>query len=127
MLVVSASLANNLTVNVYAGRSNENPVMDCVVCVAEQAESLIRDSGIFKCNVVIQSQERASTGNFTSSLSQTVYDAFGRSDLNAVLASYSTGSIYVYDTTVNSFKTSVVADDKSWIQELNLEVIAGLL
>jgi len=127
MLIVSASLANNLDANIYAGRSSSSIELPCVVCVGESAEPLIYKSGWYKCNVTVQVQERAVDTAVADILAQTVYDAFGRTDLANVLVTYSTSSLVLApDIEVRDLRQSVGTDDKSWVQELNLEVIGGL-
>lgn len=126
MLAVSASMAGNLDANIYAGRNNGEIELPCVVCVAESAEEVIRDSGIFRCNLVIQVQEKAIDTDVTSSLAQSVYDAFATGDVHGKLRTYSTSSLMVHKIDIKDLRNAINTDDKSWIQESNLDVICAL-
>ena len=126
-LAGSASVANGLDANIYMGRTNAVMELPLVVTMCETAEEFIYQSGIFRCNLLIQVQERAVDTSVSSSLGQAVYDAWDRVDLNTVLGTYSTGSICVFATEVKNLKTNVVTEDKTWLQELELNVIATLL
>jgi len=126
MLLVSASVAGNLTANIYAGGNNSNIELPYAICSVESAEELIRNSGIYRCNLIVQVGEKAIDTDATSSLCQSVYDVLAQSDIKEHLRTLSTSSIYVHNMDVTNLKNTVNADDKSRLQECSLEVICAL-
>jgi len=126
MLIVSASNAGDLTANIYAGGNNTNVELPYAVCAVESAEELIRGSGIYRCNLVVQVGERAIETDSTSSLCQAVFDVLAQSDIKEHLRALSSSSLFVHNIDVNNLRNTVNTDDKSRVQESSLEVVCSL-
>lgn len=126
LLVVSASNANNLTANIYAGRSSGSMELPCVVIVAESAEQLIMDTPINRVKLTVQVQERAIDTAVDNSLAQTVYESLDASGIDAKLNTLSSGSLVIYKIDAKNLSNSVGTDDKSWLQECSYEIVSAL-
>ena len=127
MLIVSASLANDLDCSVYAGQNNDTKQLPYAVCDAQLMEEFIYQTGIFKVQLVIQTEEKAIDTDKTSSMAETVFEAMCNTDTIDKLVTYSTSSIFLHNIAIKDLRKQSNTDDKSWTQEMSLEVIGQLL
>jgi len=133
-LCVSASVANGLTANVYAGSgfnvNGDKDKIECpaVVCFVETREQLYPDTDNFRIEVaslVVQVQEKASQTDFTSSLERVTHGAFTRNDnIESTLTTMSSGSVSVLKLRKVTKRNNFDESDRTWTYESSFEFIA---
>jgi hypothetical protein len=127
MLAVSASVANNLDISIFAGLSSDTVDIPRVVIASETAEEFIQDTGIFRVPLEVTVTEYATDNDETAtSVSQTMFDAFVGNGIQQKISNYSTSSLTIYDIKSKDVRHAADNTDKTFQQTAIYELIASL-